>query len=32
VFMARLRKMFVAEPSVTIETIHKVGYRFSVKQ
>jgi DNA-binding response OmpR family regulator len=32
VFMARLRKMFAAEPSVTIETIHKVGYRFTVKQ
>ena len=32
VFMARLRKMFVADPSVTIETIHKVGYRFTVKQ
>lgn len=32
VFMARLRKMFVAEPSVTIETIHKVGYRFTVKK
>jgi DNA-binding response OmpR family regulator len=32
VFMARLRKMFAAEPSVTIETIHKVGYRFTIKQ
>jgi DNA-binding response OmpR family regulator len=32
VFMARLRKMFAAEPSVTIETIHKVGYRFAIKQ
>jgi DNA-binding response OmpR family regulator len=30
VFMARLRKMFVADPSVIIETIHKVGYRFVV--
>ena len=32
VFMARLRKMFSTDPSVTIETIHKVGYRFTVKQ
>ncbi len=32
VFMARLRKMFAADPSVTIETIHKVGYRLMVKQ
>src|SRR5436190_3843164 len=32
VFMARLRKMFVSDPSINIETIHKVGYRFSVKQ
>jgi DNA-binding response OmpR family regulator len=32
VFMARLRKMFATEPSVTIETIHKVGYRFAIKQ
>jgi DNA-binding response OmpR family regulator len=32
VFMARLRKMFAADPSVTIETIHKVGYRFTVKR
>jgi DNA-binding response OmpR family regulator len=31
VFMARLRKMLVAEPAVTIETIHKVGYRFMLK-
>jgi DNA-binding response OmpR family regulator len=31
VFMARLRKMFAADPSVIIETIHKVGYRFVVK-
>jgi DNA-binding response OmpR family regulator len=31
VFMARLRKMFAIEPSVTIETIHKVGYRFILK-
>ena len=31
VFMARLRKMFAADPAVSIETIHKVGYRFSVK-
>ena len=32
VFMARLRKMFAGDPSVTIETIHKVGYRFLAKQ
>ncbi len=32
VFMARLRKMFASEPSVMIETIHKVGYRFAIKQ
>ncbi|MFI5131686.1 MAG: response regulator transcription factor [Chitinophagales bacterium] len=32
VFMARLRKMFTIDPSVTIETIHKVGYRFTVKR
>jgi DNA-binding response OmpR family regulator len=32
VFMARLRKMFASDPSVMIETIHKVGYRFAVKQ
>jgi DNA-binding response OmpR family regulator len=32
VFMARLRKMFAIEPSVMIETIHKVGYRFTLKQ
>lgn len=31
VFLARLRKMLAAEPAVTIETIHKVGYRFSIK-
>jgi DNA-binding response OmpR family regulator len=28
VFLARLRKMLAAEPSVNIETIHKVGFRF----
>jgi len=32
VFMARLRKMFAGDPSITIETIHKVGYRFLAKQ
>jgi len=32
VFMARLRKMFAVDSSVVIETIHKVGYRFTVKQ
>lgn len=32
VFMARLRKMLAAEPGVIIETIHKVGYRFIIKQ
>jgi DNA-binding response OmpR family regulator len=30
VFMARLRKMLANDPSVSIETIHKVGYRFSL--
>ncbi len=30
VFLARLRKMLASEPSVSIETIHKVGYRFSL--
>ncbi|MBL7745129.1 MAG: response regulator transcription factor [Chitinophagaceae bacterium] len=30
VFLARLRKMLASEPSVNIETIHKVGYRFSL--
>jgi DNA-binding response OmpR family regulator len=29
VFMTRLRKLLAAEPSVTIETIHGVGYRFT---
>ncbi len=31
VFLARLRKLLAAEPAVTIETIHKVGYRFTIK-
>ena len=31
VFMARLRKMFAVDPAINIETIHKVGYRFTVK-
>lgn len=31
VFLARLRKLLAAEPAVTIETIHKVGYRFAIK-
>jgi DNA-binding response OmpR family regulator len=30
VFMTRLRKLFATEPAVTIETIHGVGYRFTV--
>lgn len=30
VFMTRLRKLLVIEPSVTIETIHGVGYRFTM--
>lgn len=30
VFMTRLRKLLVVEPSVTIETIHGVGYRFTI--
>jgi len=29
VFMTRLRKLLSKEPSVTIETIHGVGYRFT---
>lgn len=29
VFMTRLRRHLAAEPSVTIETIHGVGYRFT---
>ena len=29
VFMARLRKLLSAEPSVSIETIHGVGYRYN---
>ena len=32
VFMARLRKLLSAEPSVNIETIHGVGYRFTTVQ
>jgi DNA-binding response OmpR family regulator len=31
VFITRLRKLLAADPSVAIETIHKVGYRFTVK-
>jgi DNA-binding response OmpR family regulator len=30
VFMARLRKMLAGDPSIAIETIHKVGYRFTL--
>ncbi|HTD95042.1 MAG TPA: response regulator transcription factor [Chitinophagaceae bacterium] len=30
VFITRLRKLLQAEPSVTIETIHGVGYRFTM--
>lgn len=30
VFITRLRKLLSAEPSVTIETIHGVGYRFTI--
>jgi DNA-binding response OmpR family regulator len=30
VFMTRLRKLLVTEPSVAIETIHGVGYRFTI--
>jgi DNA-binding response OmpR family regulator len=30
VFMTRLRKLLAIEPSVTIETIHGIGYRFTV--
>lgn len=32
VFMARLRKVLAGEPSVNIETIHGVGYRFTTVQ
>ena len=32
VFMARLRKLLSGEPSVNIETIHGVGYRFTTVQ
>ena len=31
VFITRLRKFLAADPSVSIETIHKVGYRFVLK-
>lgn len=31
VFMTRLRKILSPEPAVSIETIHKVGYRFTIK-
>lgn len=30
VFMTRLRKLLAVEPAVTIETIHGVGYRFTM--
>lgn len=30
VFVTRLRKLLAAEPAVTIETIHGVGYRFTL--
>lgn len=30
VFITRLRKLLSTEPSVTIETIHGVGYRFTI--
>lgn len=30
VFMTRLRKLLSVEPSATIETIHGVGYRFTI--
>ena len=29
VFMTRLRKLLAKEPSITIETIHGIGYRFT---
>ena len=32
VFMTRLRKLLSVEPSVTIETIHGVGYRFTMNE
>ena len=32
VFITRLRKILLAEPSVNIETIHGVGYRFTTLQ
>ncbi|HEX2846242.1 MAG TPA: response regulator transcription factor [Chitinophagaceae bacterium] len=32
VFMTRLRKLLSIEPSVTIETIHGVGYRFTMSE
>jgi DNA-binding response OmpR family regulator len=32
VFITRLRKLLMAEPSVNIETIHGVGYRFTTLQ
>jgi DNA-binding response OmpR family regulator len=31
VFITRLRKILAAEPAVTIETIHKIGYRFTTE-
>lgn len=31
VFITRLRKLLVNEPSVTIETIHGIGYRFTTQ-
>lgn len=32
VFITRLRKLLSIEPSVTIETIHGVGYRFTISE
>jgi DNA-binding response OmpR family regulator len=32
VFITRLRKLLMAEPSVNIETIHGVDYRFTTLQ
>lgn len=31
VFITRLRKLLIKEPSVTIETIHGIGYRFTTQ-
>jgi DNA-binding response OmpR family regulator len=32
VFMTRLRKLLATEPGVAIETIHGVGYRFTINE